>query len=313
VEKEKIPRNKLCGGGVTPKVLSLLDFSLPRELIERSVRSARIHVGDDSYDFETERTLVYMTSRAPFDAFLTEKASEGGAELMTACPVREVKITDSHAEVRTPIGSFRSHMIIGADGTSRPVASAAQLRSSWNPDQVAYAIESEVHVGQKGVEDFVQSSGYLDFFFGVSPSGYGWIFLKDDHLTVSVGCRLSRLRDGRGLFKEFVKRISTLAGDNVPSPQVHLIPLGGATKVPTVGKRVLLAGDSAGFAEPLFGEGIYFAVLSGQIAAEVAARACSLGRFGKGHLKSYEKQCHRKFELDFDVAYHVACFSYLAI
>jgi flavin-dependent dehydrogenase len=71
VEKEKIPRNKLCGGGVTPKVLSLLDFSLPRELIERSVRSARIHVGE------------------------------------------------------------------------------------------------------KGVEDFVQSSGYFDFFFGVSPSGYG--------------------------------------------------------------------------------------------------------------------------------------------
>jgi len=130
-------------------------------------------------------------------------------------------------------------------------------------------------------------------------------------LTVGVGCRLSRLRDGRGLFKEFVKRISTLAGDNVPSPQAHLIPLGGAAKVPTVGKRVLLAGDSAGFAEPLFGEGIYFAILSGQIAAQVAVRICSLGQFTIEHLKPYEKQCRRKFGLDFDVAYRVARFSYL--
>lgn len=85
LEKEKISRSKLCGGGLTPKVLRILDLNLPRDLIERSVRSARIHIGDDIYEFESERTLVYMTSRALFDAFLSDKAGEAGAEVRASC------------------------------------------------------------------------------------------------------------------------------------------------------------------------------------------------------------------------------------
>lgn len=299
VEKDKIPRNKLCGGGVTPKVLTLLDFSLPEDLIERTVRSARLHVGDNCYSFETDRTLVYMTSRASFDAFLADKAVEAGAELRSACPVRDVHVTASYAEIETPAGSFRSHMLIGADGTAGPVAVAAQLYSHWNPDQVTYAIESEVNVGERGVRNFVQNAGYFDLFFGVSPAGYGWIFPKNDHLTVGAGCRLSRLRESRGLFENFVKRIPVLAEYDVPRPRAHLIPLGGAAKVPTVRRRVLLAGDSAGFAEPLLGEGIYFAILSGQIAAEVVEKACNLGRYDKEHLTDYEKQCRTAFGAGF--------------
>ena len=74
IEKAKVPRHKLCGGALTSKVLDLLDFKLPETLIERTVSSTRIHVGQDSYPFETSRTLAIMTSRAPSDAFLTEKA-----------------------------------------------------------------------------------------------------------------------------------------------------------------------------------------------------------------------------------------------
>jgi flavin-dependent dehydrogenase len=79
IEKEKVPRHKLCGGGLTSKVLGFLDFKLPDTLVERTVTSTRIHVGQDSYPFETTRTLAVMTSRASFDAFLTEKALETGS------------------------------------------------------------------------------------------------------------------------------------------------------------------------------------------------------------------------------------------
>jgi flavin-dependent dehydrogenase len=108
-----------------------------------------------------------------------------------------------------------------------------------------------------------------------------------------------------------VKRIPTLARHDVPRPQAHLIPIGGAAKVPTVGRRVLLAGDSAGFAEPLLAEGIYFAILSGQIAAEFVEKACGKGRFDKKDLDAYERRCRAVFGVDFDVAYHVARFSNL--
>jgi flavin-dependent dehydrogenase len=156
VEKEKIPRNKLCGEGVTPKLPTLLDFRLPGDLIERTLRSARLHVGDNCYTFETDRALMHMTSRASFDKFLSDKAVEAGAELRSACPVRGVHVTDSHAEIQTPTEPFRSRMLIGADGAAGPVAAAAQLRSHWSPDQVLDAIQSEALVGETAVQDFAE-------------------------------------------------------------------------------------------------------------------------------------------------------------
>jgi geranylgeranyl reductase family protein len=311
LEKEKLPRNKLCGGGVTPKVLKLLDLSLPDELIEFTAQSTRIHVGDSCFNFETDRPIVYMTSRTKFDSFLADKAVEAGVELRDGTPAYRIEEFDSHIQVKTSNGSFQGKMLIGADGMGGPTASCGRFYDRWKPHQVAYAIESEVPVGEGGVVDFVGPESYFDIYFGVSPAGYGWIFPKDDHLTVGVGCRLSRLRDAHALFNGFVNQIPQLAGREIPRPQAHLIPLGGVANVPSVADRILLAGDSAGFAEPLLGEGIYFAILGAQLAAQTAAEACQTNRFDKHFLKRYEQRCRRAFGADFDVAYRVACFSYL--
>jgi len=311
LEKEPLPRNKLCGGGVTPKVLKLFDFSLPNELIECTTRSARIHVGEEQYPFETDSALVYMTSRSEFDAFLAEKAAEAGADFKDRSPVDGLQVQTTHVELRTPNGRFHSKLVVGADGMGSITASRAGIRERWTPHAVAYAIESEVPVGERAVQDFIGSNAYFDMHFGVSPAGYGWVFPKDDHLTVGVGCRLSRLRDARTLFDTFVRRIPELAGVDIPRPQAHLIPLGGAIEVPTVSDRVLLTGDSAGFAEPLLGEGIYFSILGGQIAAQTAAEACRADRFDANFLQAYKKAWRDAFGVDFDVAYQVARFSYL--
>ena len=126
-----------------------------------------------------------------------------------------------------------------------------------------------------------------------------------------MGCRLSKLRDAHALFNGLVKQVPQLAGREIPKPQAHLIPLGGAAKVPSVTDRILLAGDTAGFAEPLLGEGIYFSILGAQIAAQTAAEACQNNRFDKEFLDRYEQRCRNAFGTDFDVAYRVACFSYL--
>jgi geranylgeranyl reductase family protein len=311
LEKENMPRNKLCGGGVTPKVLGLLDFKLPDDLIECTTRSTRIHVREECFSFQTPVTLVYMTSRLKLDKFLADKAVEVGVELMQGTPALRVEATESRCEVTTRDGAFNSRIVIGADGMGGPVARTAGFYNNWNPNEVAYAIESEVPVGEKGVEDFMGEEKYFDVYFGVSAAGYAWVFPKDDHLTVGAGCRLSKLRDAQSLFNDFVRGRPELAGCNVPKPQAHLIPLGGAAKVPTFSNRVMLVGDSAGFAEPLLGEGIYFAVWGAQIAAQVAAQACEKGRFDANFLKSFQDRWRKAFGIDFDVAYRVACFSYL--
>jgi geranylgeranyl reductase family protein len=310
VEKEKIPRHKLCGGGLTPKVLGVLDFKLPEELIERTVKSARIHVGSEEYSFETKQPLVYMTSRAKFDAFLTGKAGEAGSEVIDEEPVLKIETNDSFVEITTKKGRYRSRLLIGADGVGGPTRSTC-LHSRWVPQQVVYAIETEVTVGERSVADFVGNGQYFDIYFGVSAAGYGWVFPKDDHLTIGVGCRLSKLRDAHSLFDAFAKGIPALRNCDIPIPKAHLIPLGGAAKVPTVSNRVMLAGDTAGFAEPLLGEGIYFSILGAQTAADMALRACQSGKYDEKFLGQYEKEHAEMFGRDFDVAYRMACVSYL--
>ena len=311
IERDFIPRNKLCGGGLTPKVLRLFDFSLPQELIERTVKSTRIHVGDQQYRFETDEPLTYMTTRAAFDAFLTEKAVEAGAELIQGAAATKVETNDSFAQVTTKKGTYQSKLLVGADGMGGPTARFLNLYARWSPDQVSYAIESEVKVGEKKVLDFLGDKSYFDLYFGVSPAGYGWVFPKGDHLTVGIRCRLNQLRNAQVLFNGFVNRVQAISGHDTPRPQGHLIPLGGIARVPTISNRVMLAGDSAGFAEPFFGEGIYFSILGGQIAARVAATACRIERYDASFLKSYEKEWVNQFGKDFDVAFRVASFSYL--
>jgi len=126
-----------------------------------------------------------------------------------------------------------------------------------------------------------------------------------------VACRLSKLRHSHALFNAFAKAVPLFKDYQIPIPTAHLIPLGGATRVPFVGNRVMLAGDSAGFADPFLGEGIYFAILSGQIASNTAIFACQNGKYDASSLRRYEIECMDRFGKDFDVAYRVACFSYL--
>jgi geranylgeranyl reductase family protein len=311
IEKDRIPRHKLCGGGITPKVTQLLGFKLPDELVECTVKSARIHVGDQTFNYATDQPLTYMTTRANFDAFLTSKAKETGSEVLDQAPVTNIEANDSHVEVTTKKGIFRSKLLIGADGMGGPTAKLVHLYDHWKPHQVAYAMESEVSVGERHVHDFIGPNQYFDMYFGVSSAGYGWVFPKGDHLTVGVSCRLSRLRDARELFDAFVRKVVALNGFEIPKPQAYLIPVGGPARVPMVSKRVMLAGDCAGFAEPLLGEGIYFSILGGKIAANIARMACQRDRYDEAFLRTYERECEEAFGRDFDVAYRVACFSYL--
>jgi len=103
----------------------LLDFKLPEELVECTTRSTRIHVGDKCFSFEHDSPLVYMTSRASFDGFLTDKAVEAGAELRDHSPVHQINATQSQVEVKTSQGTFESKIVIGADGMGDPTAEPA--------------------------------------------------------------------------------------------------------------------------------------------------------------------------------------------
>src|SRR5690606_25552317 len=110
---------------------------------------------------------------------------------------------------------------------------------------------------------------------GDPPWGYGWVFPKARHLSVGVGT----LRPGNARLPERFQAFLAALGleGNPKKVSGHPIPLpsSGRLSVP----RVLLAGDAAGLADPLSGEGIAHAIRSGKLAAEAAIGALGTGDF----------------------------------
>ncbi len=311
LEKKKIPRDKLCGGGITLKVLREIDHPIEMGIFERVTKAARVYVGESVSTFGSEKPLVYMTSRDRFDSELVRRAADAGAEVNDKSAVSEVKVRADEVEVRVNHGQLESRTVVGADGINSLVAESTGLRTVWKPNQVALAMEADFKVGSKAVEDFMTENAYFDLYFGPSTAGYGWIFPKHDRLTVGIGCELDRLSDAREMFQHFVRGLSLPNGSSNPTSLGHLLPIGGQARTKSYGDKVLLVGDSAGFAEPLLGEGIYFAVRGARIAAETLTRALELGDVSRVRLREYEEAWKNDFGKDFEVAYDLARLAYL--
>src|SRR4030095_2589686 len=102
---------------------------------------------------------------------------------------------------------------------------------------------------------------------GVRPGGYGWIFPKADHLSVGVGV-FTRTAARRRLRDELSRYLHAVGLREARVPGIRGAPIPVRPRREVARGRVLLAGDAAGLADPLTGEGISFAILSGRLAAE---------------------------------------------
>jgi len=156
------------------------------------------------------------------------------------------------------------------------------------PDRrVGVAVEAEVAVPPSGLE---AQGAYATFDFGALPHGYGWIFPKQDHLSVGVfQAQPGKAAGLRQRLDQFIACQPALQGGQMLHFQGHPIPL-GATHQPVDRGRALLVGDAANLADPWLGEGIYYAVLSARLAAPVMLAALEKG---SSDLSEYTRQVQR--------------------
>jgi len=134
------------------------------------------------------------------------------------------------------------------------------------------AIGLEVNVPASEVPRAVELP---EIYFGIAKWGYGWVFPKGDCLTIGVGGLASRNPEMKRLFSRF---LTDVCGRLPETPfRGHPIPYNNFTRSPGRG-NVLLAGDAAGLVEPITGEGIAFAIQSGEMAARSVLAAARAGR-----------------------------------
>ncbi|HLB27502.1 MAG TPA: geranylgeranyl reductase family protein [Dehalococcoidia bacterium] len=300
LDRARFPRDKPCGGGVTLRAAACQEIDLT-PVVERTVTGARFSLRlGDAFDRRYEKPLTYMTQRSRLDAFLAEEAIAAGATFQDGEPVRSVETTGNggsglsltpRVTVRTERGSYFAGALIGADGANGVVGRDTATRPET---EVAVALEGNLPYPDGVPEDWREFVG-LDV--GGLAGGYGWVFPKGDHLNVGVGAwryaaftLRPKLADLCARYGFDPNRLESLRGHHLP------VRVPGST---IARGPVAVAGDAAGLVDPLSGEGIHMAFMSGRLAARAALRMLA----GEADdMSAYQRAVDRRLQPELSVS-----------
>lgn len=269
-------RIKPCGGAVPPRLID--DFFIPDEQIVAKVNTARmISPTGRKVDIPIENGFVGMVDREHFDVFLRNRAKDAGAHCYTGTFTKIERDTDgTHVVYRDKVSGnemkLDTKLVIGADGARSNVARAEIKDGEKIPYVIAY---HEIIEAPELNATYDPTRCDVIYDGRISPDFYGWVFPHGGQASVGMGSMLKSvdvkqatadLRAASGLTD-----CKTIRKEGAPIP---LKPLDCWDN----GNDVVLAGDAAGVVAPSSGEGIYYAMVGGRVAATAAAATLASGR-----------------------------------
>lgn len=313
LEKQQLPRYKPCAGGLSLKIEHVLLFPDWREQIENTVYDLILsYKGEDTQRFHSDKPLAYLVSRDKFDYYLVEKAKNAGTEIHTLEPVIDIEENPEGIKIKTKNQRYTTRYVIGADGIPSFIARRAFSTKKRNN---AYwtGIISEIGAEWK-IPGKYNLDGAIYIHFGDIPSGYGWIFPKKNRYTIGIAGYQNQLKHPQQIFNHFLETQSILKNIKPDKLSIHLVPVYNDHAKVQLGNRTLLAGDAAGLVDPFLGEGIYYAIRSGQIAAQTIRKVFD----GKSlNLEEYQSTIKTEFggelkiaQILSDALYRVPALSY---
>jgi geranylgeranyl reductase family protein len=269
LERAEHPRYKTCGGGLLGVSLAAVagQIELPvRDEITSATFTLR---GGQEFARSNPEPVLAMVMREEFDAALLGRAAGNGAVVRQRVQVRAIEQADGRATARLADGSaVTATVLIGADGSSG--VSARHVGAEFA--QVDLGLELEIAVPAAIGRPW---AGRLLLDWGEIPGSYGWVFPKGDRLTVGVIAARGQGDATKAYLREFVGRLG-LGGYPAVRDSGHLTRC-RAEGSPLRKGHVIVAGDAAGLLEPWTREGISFALRSGALAGEYAAKAATAG------------------------------------
>ncbi|NHI83407.1 MAG: NAD(P)/FAD-dependent oxidoreductase [Candidatus Thorarchaeota archaeon] len=300
LDKEKFPRVKPCAGGVHPTGIAALDFGID-EVVQRRPYGFRMYAPSGMVvDCTQQEPSGGLVMRTDFDHLLLKKAEEAGADVREGEKVVGAEQDSKGVSVITTEGEiYTGSYLVGADGINSVVAKSLGFYTGWPKDTAAVTIEVEAEVGKKAVERICgvpekKDSVAFHIYLGAVEFGYAWCFPKKSILSVGLGGRQDRVQNLRSTFDawfEEFKHEHELEPE-ILSDTAARVPYSGAAPKTILG-RTLLVGDAAGFVNPFDQGGIFLAIRSGVIAAQIMNEAAKTEN--ADGLKRYEKACHDDF------------------
>jgi geranylgeranyl reductase family protein len=284
IEKEKLPRMKVCAGGLTTKARKAIPFDVSPVIDLEASGGMLTYKGKLVLKADLQKPLASLVNRSEFDHFLTQQAQKQGADLLDGLKVVSIKQKEDFVLVKTAQGTYSGRYLVGADGVNSRVARDLGL----SPDrEKGYAVEAELVVPNATLTNLDK---HVVFDFGALRYGYGWIFPKSDHLSVGVCyAKQDRPTGMKDKLYEFIHSQPMLHTYTVRSIHGHPGPIGGI-KADLHRGRCLVVGDAANLADAWMGEGLYYAIESGKIASQSIIDA---QKQAKSDLKNYSKQVNQ--------------------
>ena len=287
VERARHPRYKTCGGGLIGASLAAVGGDVPFPVRDRITTATFTLDGKHQFTRKHDTPILSMVLREELDDALRQQAVHAGAVLRERSPVRAISQEGDGAKVRLADGTtVTAAVVVGADGSSGVSARYVGVEFA----QVDLGLEVEI---KAPVSVQRQWQGRLLLDWGQLPGSYGWVFPKDDRLTVGVIAARGQGQATREYLREFIGRLKLGSGE-VLRDSGHLTRC-RTSRSKLREHRVLVAGDAAGLLEPWTREGISFALRSGSLAGAFAAKAA--GQDGQEQLDSslaeYESALHR--------------------
>ncbi|MBI1846264.1 MAG: NAD(P)/FAD-dependent oxidoreductase [Candidatus Rokubacteria bacterium] len=298
LDKKRFPRDKPCGGGIRhsvfrrfPDLADHLKRSVELHTVSRvlmeSPSGARVLAEDDG-------PLYLMLRRIELDAALLDRARAAGVEVVEEARVSAVRVGPAEAVVEAIDGRrWRARVVIGADGVNSIVARAAGLFDESAKEMLAIDTMEETEFHELDVPD--HDTMYVAYGCKGWP-GYGYVFPKARHVDAGVGFLVSFYKstlDGSP-YELHTRFLEEAAADGVVKGRsnranfkAYRLPLGGPL-ARTHADRVLLCGDAASFVNAYTGEGIYYAMVTGEHAALAAVEALARGDCSAAGLAGYE-------------------------
>jgi flavin-dependent dehydrogenase len=210
--------------------------------------------------------------REKFDSFLVNKAVEQGAVFQGDTKFLSPSGSVGDLRVETSRETFNARYIVGADGVTGKACGMLGLRVRR---KAMYALEGEVFPDHSDLlRDF---RGSVHFDFGFIPYGYGWVFPKKSQLSVGVLTRSKKVKDLKKYLVSYMKYKGVYEHADIRSLSGHQIPFGPHRRNTLANYKGLLVGDSAGLADPLTGEGLFYAVMEAWLASKVITHALNSG------------------------------------
>ena len=322
VDRAKFPREKACGGGLCVHIEEFEHIiSNWNDFLESKCLRGIVYGPDFMpVDYVSEKPFFYNIRRLQFDNKLVEYAVAEGAELFEGVAVKTFEVDEDKVVTTLRNGDkITSDVIIGAGGSSdmvsRRIREVENMPKRWKDEDIAMALYFEVDVGREFMDKVYGeeriSMAHIKY---QNLDGYGWSFSKETVLNVGIGCPRSVIKklkkEGKGWDERqyLLDYVETLKEQGWFPKDIEVtrkmisganIPVGMGMNC-TVGNRMLVVGDAGGFVSPLSGEGLYYALDSGRMAAESLDSVFDGGNFDKETLMLYHRAWSEKWGDDLE-------------